>query len=408
MAEFQLALVGFDGPNQAMMEYCFAKAADCVLTSPEQADILLINGDRAIPAAKQQKDINADFPEPHKVVISLYDLSWPGFHLLKKPYSPDDLLGIIRSLGRSEKSAKASAQTPAQAIRYKQGEPLKKKLMRGKLVVNAADRLVKQIEEQIKAKQTEQKAKESAEKELAEREKRKAEAKAKAKALEEKLQRIHEEKEKQAQQVEPPLVMSEEQLLQCCGNQPNLDVTTAENRRLIYFNDEGLLAQLLTARQNGEGSGRVIEITGLPGPFFFSPKKQVFYSWFDDDFLNQLALTRFGFGELELHALDVHEDEFVPEEELEPSTVESLIWKVALWTARGRLIHGLDAERAYQLRLQPDFSGLLRLPHCDEISFLWSGHNLSAQDVMHILDIPQREVFSFLTAAYALNWLKRV
>ena len=85
---------------------------------------------------------------------------------------------------------------------------------------------------------------------------------------------------------------------------------------------------------------------------------------------------------------------------------DAFIWKVAVWTVRGRLLTGMDPEKAYQLTHNPDFTHLLNVPHCEEISFLWNGHNLSAQDVMHILDIPQREVFSFMTGAYALGWLE--
>ena len=408
MSYHRLALIGFDGPNQAMMEYCFAKAIDCELVEPASADILLVNGDRPESHERQQSDINAAYPSQFKIVISLYDLDWPGFSLLKKPHSPDELLGLIRTVKCAdlpkgtprEHQPPVTSQTAAQVIRQRQGQPLKQKLIRGKLIVNAADRLVKQIEDQIKAKKAVQK--QVAQQDPSDKKKK---AKAKAKKLERQLEQMHAQAADEKEQKLPPL--TPEQALQCCGNQPDLDISKAENRRLLYVSGEGLfLTRLLAARDKAEANGGVVEVTGLPGPFYYCPDRHVVYCWFDDDFLNQLALTRFSFGELQVHALDLGESTFVPDEELHATPAESFIWKVAVWTVRGRLLTGMDPERAYQLIHKPDFTQLLNLPHCEEISFLWNGHNLSAQDVMHILDIPQREVFSFMTGAYALGWLE--
>lgn len=408
MSYHRLALIGFDGPNQAMMEYCFAKAVDCELVEPSKADIILVNGDRPESHDAQQSEINSAFPKQYKIVISLYDLNWSGFSLLKKPHSPDELLNLIRTVKYEDDpkgtprdhQPSVTTQTAAQVIRQRQGQPLKQKLMRGKLIVNAADRLVKQIEDQIKTKKEGQL--QSTQGELSDKKKK---AKAKAKKLERKLEKIHAHAaEVKAKKLIP---LTPEQALQCCGNQPDLDISRAENRRLLYVSGEGLfLTRLLSARDKAEASGGVVEVTGLPGPFYYCPDSHIVYSWFDDDFLNQLALTRFSFGELQVHPLDLGEAAFVPDEELQAMPADAFIWKVAVWTVRGRLLTGMDPEKAYQLTHNPDFTHLLNVPHCEEISFLWNGHNLSAQDVMHILDIPQREVFSFMTGAYALGWLE--
>jgi len=530
----KVALVGFIGPNQAMLEYCFSSVVDCELVNASSAAIIIVNGDQASKDADVQQQINEKFADTYKIVISIRDLSWDGFVLLKKPHNSDDLLNLVRGFDIESESAdsitgdsKPSEQQvrPGDVDFYRGGqyskkrksEALKQKLMRGNLVVSASDRLVQQLEEEIKAQEAELRAKLEAEKleqtkallakkkalklkelklqklkqerleqerleqerleqerleqerleqerleqerlkeERAEQDRLKEERIEKKRLEEERIEKARltqerinkarleklriekarKEKEnlKEAQSNEAPdktelqvddldvddldiealdadrqrfakHELTPEEVVQRCGNSGDVDLSKKEERRRIFFSaEDSLLAKIIEAVALAKKMEQPIEITGLPGEMYYFPEEQVFYSTFTDDFLNQLALTRFGYQELDIEAQSEFELEGKSKHLVEDA--QTLIWKVAIWTARGRLFNGMDPEKNMQLSTRPDFVRFLPLPSGEEISEVWAGHSLSALDVVRILDVPQRVVFSFMSGAYSLGWFQ--
>jgi len=527
----KIALVGFAGPSQAMLEYCFSSAVDCELVNANSALILVVNGDQAEKDADVQAQINEKYRDAFKLVISIRDISWDGFVLLKKPHSSSDLLDAIRAFEIEEHiapstSVAAHEKQSEQAIKpgdvdfyrggeyskKRQGEALKQKLMRGNLVVSASDRLVKQLEDEIIAQEAELHAQLEAEKlehtkkllakkkalkikelklkklqkkrlekarieqerleqELLEKEKlekehlkreRQKERLEKERLEKERLEkerldkeRLKQEREKQhlasdpKAKTEPPVVtveassktdenpskesvsaespepltvetlvsddakrkahkeyvLSDEEVLQRCGNAGDVDLSKKVERRSVFLNaEDSLLVKITEAIELAAKLEQPVEITGLPGKMFFFPAENVFYSTFSDDFLNQLALTRFGYKELDLEPQAEFELEDKGKHLAEGA--ETLIWKVAIWTARGRLFNGMDPEKLLQLSTKPDFERFLTLPNCEAISDVWAGHSLSALDIVRILDVPQRVVFAFMSGAYSLGWFQ--
>ncbi|WP_415896146.1 hypothetical protein ACMXYQ_08295 [Neptuniibacter sp. PT34_22] len=454
----KIALIGFAGPNQAMLEYCFSSEVDCELVTPSAAQILVVNGDQGEEDEQLSNAVVEKYPAKFRVVISIRDIVWDGFTLLKKPHTAQDILSVVRSFSVTFPESEEFVAQPAKKeinsddldfyrsrdyARKRQGEALKQKLIKGNLVVSASDRLVQQVEadireqeEQLKKELEAEKAKHEAilakkkakkllllkkkkieqEKRLKEEKKKKLAAQ-KAKKLKQKLldnQKKKEQLAKRAEEAEqtlqddsvkPAPILTKEQILQCCGNAADVDLSRPDERRSIFFNPEGsLLVKMTEAVDLAVKLDQPVEITGLPGQMYVFPDQRLFYTTFSDDFLNQLALTRFGYGELEIEP----KGDFQLKDKTKhlAENIESLIWKVALWTSRGRLLNGMDPEKLMQLTVQPDFETFQAVPDCYEISDVWSGHQVTALDVVRILDIPQRVVFTFMCGAYSLGWFQ--
>ncbi|WP_415884527.1 hypothetical protein ACMXYX_08005 [Neptuniibacter sp. QD72_48] len=454
----KIALIGFSGPNQAMLEYCFSSEVDCELVTASAAQILVVNGDQGEGDEQLSRNIIEKYPAEFRLVISIRDVSWDGFALLKKPHTAQDLLSVVRSFSVTFSDSENQDTQPVKKeinsddldfyrsrdyARKRQGEALKQKLIKGNLVVSASDRLVQQIEadireqeEQLKRELEAEKAKHEAllakkkakklmllKKKKLEEEKRLQEAKKKklaaekAKKLKQKLLDNKKKKEllaKREQEAEKALQdksvkasqeLTKEQILQCCGNAADADLTRPDERRSIFFNPEGsLLVKMTEAVDLALKLDQPVEITGLPGQMLVFPDQRLFYMTFSDEFLNQLALTRFGYGELEIEP----KGDFQLEDKTKhlAERIESLIWKVALWTSRGRLLNGMDPEKLMQLTVQPDFESFQAIPDCYEISEVWSGQPMTALDIVRILDVPQRVVFAFMCGAYSLGWFQ--
>ncbi|MEZ5540857.1 MAG: hypothetical protein R3F42_02320 [Pseudomonadota bacterium] len=80
-----------------------------------------------------------------------------------------------------------------------------------------------------------------------------------------------------------------------------------------------------------------------------------------------------------------------------------LLWKVALWTAIGRVPKGTRPEHPVQLVYWPNFTRIL-IPHYGiQIASLWSQRPATLLETAAILDIDYRYVFSFYSAAIAIG-----
>ncbi len=81
----------------------------------------------------------------------------------------------------------------------------------------------------------------------------------------------------------------------------------------------------------------------------------------------------------------------------------ALFWKVALWASRGRLPMGTSLSQPIYLRRWPNFTRLEVTPYAVAIAALWVEQPRSLIDTAKHLQIPQRYVFAFYSAARSLQ-----
>lgn len=213
--------------------------------------------------------------------------------------------------------------------------------------------------------------------------------------------------EKKPQDVKAKL--SYQMVYECCGNTPDVNMHEPNQRRRVFFKEDStLLAILLEVISEGEEQRVPVEVTGLPGTLAYLPEEKDFLFDFSADLLVPLALTRFGYQELTLKVRpDLNADRpSVAGSKVTVIDSDKLIWKLALWTSKGRLNRSIDPEKPLRLSKKLDFNQLLPIPHATTIGSLWGRHSLSALEVVKVLKIHQRYVFSFMTAAFAVGAFK--
>jgi hypothetical protein len=84
-------------------------------------------------------------------------------------------------------------------------------------------------------------------------------------------------------------------------------------------------------------------------------------------------------------------------------SLPALFWKVALWASRGRLPVGTSLTQPIYLRRWPNFTRLDVTPFALAIAALWAAQPRSLIDTAKHLQIPQRYVFAFYSAAKSLQ-----
>ena len=83
--------------------------------------------------------------------------------------------------------------------------------------------------------------------------------------------------------------------------------------------------------------------------------------------------------------------------------VYAFLWQLALWASRGRLPAGTDLAQPIYLRRWPNFTRLVVTPYALAIAALWAEQPRSLIDTARTLNIPQRYVFAFYSAAKAIQ-----
>lgn len=83
--------------------------------------------------------------------------------------------------------------------------------------------------------------------------------------------------------------------------------------------------------------------------------------------------------------------------------LDAVLWKLALWTARGRLPDGADPGARYYLRCWPNFTRLMVVPHAVRIAALGVTEPMSLIFIADSLEIAPADVFSFYYSAMALG-----
>ncbi|MEN8177387.1 MAG: hypothetical protein ABFS39_02075 [Pseudomonadota bacterium] len=82
---------------------------------------------------------------------------------------------------------------------------------------------------------------------------------------------------------------------------------------------------------------------------------------------------------------------------------DALLWKTALWAARGRIPAGTSLHTPVFLSRWPNMTRLLLFPHALRIAALWANQPHSLLATATTLNIPQRYVFGFYSGAHALG-----
>ncbi|MEJ2610765.1 MAG: hypothetical protein P8179_11940 [Candidatus Thiodiazotropha sp.] len=100
--------------------------------------------------------------------------------------------------------------------------------------------------------------------------------------------------------------------------------------------------------------------------------------------------------------LRIHDDER-PTTGRREYAISAFMWQLALWASRGRLPAGTDLYQPIYLRRWPNFTRLVVTPYALAIAALWSEQPRSLIDTAQTLNIPQRYVFAFYSAAKAVQ-----
>ncbi len=201
-------------------------------------------------------------------------------------------------------------------------------------------------------------------------------------------------------------IEEEEILHQYCGYA--LDINPDEEIEKIYYDPsqylQGFFEKAMVVSQQFDQGGILIEGLYTPVVFVCKQNKILCGCKATDSNLRTMTLLPLSHSHLRMTTLNKTElEEYITTHQLSFKPLDKFLWKVALWTARGRVPKGIDLHKNIVLLHWPNFTRLIVTPYALKISALWMEQPTSLLETTKILDIPQRYVFAFFSAATALK-----
>ncbi len=83
--------------------------------------------------------------------------------------------------------------------------------------------------------------------------------------------------------------------------------------------------------------------------------------------------------------------------------IEAFVWELTLWSSLGRMPVSTNPHQTVRLKHWPNLTRLQIFPHATRITALWSQQKHSLTTTAQVLNIPQRYVFAFYSAAHAIG-----
>src|SRR5699024_4560742 len=135
----------------------------------------------------------------------------------------------------------------------------------------------------------------------------------------------------------------------------------------------------------------------LPGSIRIEPKHQYIEVTLKDIMLRAMSIVRLDSGQIRL----------TTKETTEPLVgairigTKAFVWKVALWTARGRLTSNIDFEQKISLKNWPNITRYMEAPFALQLTAAPVAAPYTPVELCQKLGVPQRFVFSYLSAINA-------
>ncbi len=194
------------------------------------------------------------------------------------------------------------------------------------------------------------------------------------------------------------LNLSRDEIVECCGKLDDVDIHDHDQRQSIFHNDKKtLVAPIQAGLRLAKRENKDVEIDLLKTRIILLAGGERIQADLNNRVIRHICAIPLP------RRLDTTLIEPPTIEQCHVHKAETVLWQVALWTARGRLPNTLEPEKAVRLMRWPNFTRLQITPHALRIAAAWTQKAMSPLQIAEALEIPQRYVFSVASAADALG-----
>lgn len=195
----------------------------------------------------------------------------------------------------------------------------------------------------------------------------------------------------------------------CCGDIPDeVYLGPAWRAALFYDPAQSFVGKFREAmRRTAEGG--VVNFTGLSAyPLYVSAADNFVSTPMPEAFLRPLCVRTANSTPIDLVFVDKTLAQIGPSEDKRLRRLDNMLWKLALWSSRGRVELGTSLDAPVRLRAWPNLPRLMTVPHGLRIAALWVMQPTGLLDTARKLDVPHRYVFAFYCACNAFDLVEQL
>lgn len=180
------------------------------------------------------------------------------------------------------------------------------------------------------------------------------------------------------------------------------------NNDLFFDLEQYFLGFLQQAYQQAKQAQCAVKITGLWKPIIiFAESNQVYIEMSDRQLksicvvsLNSSSIAK---DDIKMESLQAQKAAHFCKNNKNYQNLDLFMWKIALWTSRGRLPKSLPLDSPLYLLGWPNLTRLIVTPEALRICSYWVPHPRTIINLTEVVAAPQRYVFSLITATYILG-----
>ena len=194
------------------------------------------------------------------------------------------------------------------------------------------------------------------------------------------------------------------------GALPDIDFNDPEQLRMASFDSRAyLLSYVLSAYKVACHENRALRLNSIWKPLLIFPGSRQIWLDADDKQLRAFA----GVEQTKLFASNISLVPIDAETEKEGKApdrfqdMDVFIWKLTIWTSKGRFPVGLDLDHPVYLKHWPNFTRLLLTPDAMRIVALLSQGPRSPIEIVRALNVKPQYVFALISACHSLGILRK-
>ncbi|MBL3588532.1 MAG: hypothetical protein JMN24_01910 [gamma proteobacterium endosymbiont of Lamellibrachia anaximandri] len=185
------------------------------------------------------------------------------------------------------------------------------------------------------------------------------------------------------------------------GSTPDVDLDNETQLAWVQYDPKRfLIGRVQKAVKLAETSGRPVSISSSHGSITIVPMTGEVLVEIDGQRLQSLASQPVNDDEYLLSVQDSVCD--IPGQ-THRRPVEAFVWELTLWTSLGRIPVNVSPNNTVVFKHWPNLTRLQIFPQATRIAALWAKQAHTLASTAQALEIPQRYVFSFFSAAHAIG-----
>jgi len=201
----------------------------------------------------------------------------------------------------------------------------------------------------------------------------------------------------------------DEKAQNCCGNLLDDAYTDPRSQEEIFFDPAmTLLGSFREAMKLTAGAG-IAKVEGMGAyPLFVGASENFVSTAMPEPYLRAVCARTTSSSPISVVLSEQEAKLIGKSEDPRLRRLDDVMWKISLWSSRGRVPHGTSLTAPVRLRSWPNITRLMTVPHGMRIAALWVNQPSGLLDTAQKLGVHYRFVFAFYCACQSFDLIEQL